>query len=80
MRQLGSRKRLGFHRSFIGQHAAVLAESRRDPKTGLLKGVSSNYLPVLFEGGDELMNRVLNVRIMKADAVRLQGSLASVLK
>jgi threonylcarbamoyladenosine tRNA methylthiotransferase MtaB len=80
MRQLGSRKRLGFHRSFIGQHVAVLAESRRDPKTGLLKGVSSNYLPVLFEGGDELMNRVLNVRIMKADAVRLQGSLASVLK
>jgi threonylcarbamoyladenosine tRNA methylthiotransferase MtaB len=76
MRQLGSRKRLGFHRSFIGQHLAVLAESRRDPKTGRLKGVSSNYLPVLFEGGDELMNRMLDVRITQADAVRLQGVLA----
>jgi tRNA A37 methylthiotransferase MiaB len=50
-------------------------ESRREPKTGLLKGVSSNYLPVLFEGGDELMNRMLNVRITKADAIRLIGNL-----
>jgi len=76
MRQFGSRKRLDFHRSFIGQQVRVLAESRRDPKTGLLKGVSSNYLPVLFEGEDEFMNRMLNVRIEKADAVRLRGTLA----
>jgi len=76
MRQFGSRKRLDFHRSFIGQQVRVLAESRRDPKTGLLKGVSSNYLPVLFEGQDEFMNRMLNVRIEKADAVRLRGTLA----
>jgi len=53
----------------------VLTESRRDPKTGLLKGVSSNYLPVLFEGGDALMNRLVNVRVTKADAVRLNGNL-----
>jgi len=75
LRQLGSRKRLDFHRSFIGQQVPVLVESRREPKTGLLKGVSSNYLPVLFEGGDELMNRMLNVRITKADAIRLIGNL-----
>ena len=75
LRQLGSRKRLDFHRSFIGQQVPVLVESRREPKTGLLKGVSSNYLPVLFEGGDELMNRMLNVRITRADAIRLIGNL-----
>jgi threonylcarbamoyladenosine tRNA methylthiotransferase MtaB len=76
LRQLGSRKRLGFHQGFIGQRVRVLVEGRRDPKTGRLKGVSSNYLPVLFEGGDELMNRFVHVRITKADAVRLQGNFA----
>jgi len=75
LRKLGSLKRLGFHRSFVGREVQVLTESRRDPKTGLLKGVSSNYLPVLFEGGDALMNRLVNVRVTKADAVRLNGNL-----
>ncbi len=74
MRQLDSRKRLDFHRRFVGRMVAVLAEGRREPKTGLLKGVSSNYLPVLFEGGDELFHRRVAVRVSRADAVRLQGS------
>ncbi|MCU0603081.1 MAG: tRNA (N(6)-L-threonylcarbamoyladenosine(37)-C(2))-methylthiotransferase MtaB [Desulfobacterales bacterium] len=75
LRQIGSRKRHGFHSSVVGRAVQVLTESRRDPKTGLLKGVSSNYLPVLFEGGDALMNRLVMVRITKADAVRLMGHL-----
>lgn len=73
LRQLGSRKRLAFHRQFIGRTLPVLTESRRDPQTGLLKGVSSNYLPVLFEGGDERMLRTVEVCISGADAVRLRG-------
>ena len=74
LRQLGSRKRLAFHRRFIGRSLRVLTESRRDPQTGRLKGVSSNYLPVLFDGGDERMQRMVAVRICGADAVRLCGS------
>jgi threonylcarbamoyladenosine tRNA methylthiotransferase MtaB len=73
LRQLGSRKRLNFHRRFIGLQVQVLTESRRDPKTGLLKGVSSNYLPVLFDGGDGLINHLVDVRISEADASRLLG-------
>jgi threonylcarbamoyladenosine tRNA methylthiotransferase MtaB len=75
LRQLGSRKRLAFHRRFIGRTVPVLTESRRDPQTGRLKGISSNYLPVLFEGGDERMQRLVAVRIAGADAIRLRGSL-----
>jgi threonylcarbamoyladenosine tRNA methylthiotransferase MtaB len=77
LRQLGSCKRLVFHRRFIGRQVQVLTETRRDPQTCLLKGVSSNYLPVLFEGGDELMNRMVAVRILKADAGRLTGTIVS---
>jgi threonylcarbamoyladenosine tRNA methylthiotransferase MtaB len=79
LRQIGRRKRIAFHRSFIGQNVEVLTESRRDPKTGLLKGVSSNYLPVLFEGADALMNRMVAVRVLEADATRLLGTLAETL-
>jgi threonylcarbamoyladenosine tRNA methylthiotransferase MtaB len=74
MRQLGARKRLDFHRRFIGQTVRVLAESKRDLGTGLLKGVSSNYLPVLFDGGDHLIHLLVEVRIVEADAVRLVGT------
>lgn len=76
MRELGSGKRLAFHRRFIGRRVPVLTESRRDPQTGLLKGVSSNYLPVLFEGGDDCIHRAVEVDISTADAVRLRGTLA----
>jgi threonylcarbamoyladenosine tRNA methylthiotransferase MtaB len=75
LRQLGRGKRLDFHRRFIGRTVPVLTESRRDPRTGLLKGVSSNYLPVWFDGGDDRMQRLVEVRISGADAVRLRGSL-----
>ncbi|MCU0605401.1 MAG: tRNA (N(6)-L-threonylcarbamoyladenosine(37)-C(2))-methylthiotransferase MtaB [Desulfobacterales bacterium] len=75
LRQLGGAKRLAFHRRFVGRRVRVLAEGRRDPRTGLLKGVSSNYLPVLFEGGDDCIHRLVAVRISGADADRLHGQL-----
>jgi threonylcarbamoyladenosine tRNA methylthiotransferase MtaB len=74
MRELGSRKRLGFHRRFIGRQVKVLLESKRD-KTGWLKGISSNYLPVLIEAGDECINQLVTVAITQADAYRLRGKL-----
>jgi threonylcarbamoyladenosine tRNA methylthiotransferase MtaB len=74
MRQVGSRMRLAFHRRFLGRRVRVLVEGRRDPQTGLLKGVSSNYLPVLFEGGDDRIHRWVEVLISGADANRLRGT------
>jgi threonylcarbamoyladenosine tRNA methylthiotransferase MtaB len=71
LRRLGSLKRLDFHRGFIGRTVEVLVEQRRDPKNGLLKGISSNYLPVLFEGDDRAMNRLVRVVVNRADAARL---------
>jgi threonylcarbamoyladenosine tRNA methylthiotransferase MtaB len=74
MRQVGSRMRLAFHRRFLGRRVRGLVEGRRDPQTGLLKGVSSNYLPVLFEGGDDRIHRWVEVLISSADANRLRGT------
>jgi threonylcarbamoyladenosine tRNA methylthiotransferase MtaB len=75
LRQLGLAKRKAFHARFIGREVDVLAESRRDPKSGLLKGISDNYLPVVFEGGDEHMGRIRRVAVTGLAAAGLRGEL-----
>ena len=47
-------KRSAFYTSFIGKTGRVLVESSRDSRTGLLKGRTRNYIPVLIdsEGGE----------------------------
>ncbi len=67
MRTLGEAKRLAFHRRFVGREIEVLTETRRDPQSGLLRGVSANYLRVLFPGEDRWMNRLTRVRITAAE-------------
>jgi threonylcarbamoyladenosine tRNA methylthiotransferase MtaB len=63
LRGLGQRKRLDFCRQFVGQQFTFPVEGRRDPRSGLLKIVTDNYLPVLFEGPDALRETTVTVRI-----------------
>ena len=75
MRELGRQKRLQFYKRFTGESVAVLIETKRDGSTGLLKGISSNYLPVLINGPDDLQNKIVEVKIEKLDGGRLYGVL-----
>jgi threonylcarbamoyladenosine tRNA methylthiotransferase MtaB len=63
MRRLGQAKRLHFHRNFIGNEVEILVESTRHAATGLLKGVSSNYLPVLIDADDDQINKFVTVKL-----------------
>jgi len=74
MRRLGLVKRERFYRQFVGQRLPLLIETKRNDASGLLKGISSNYLPVLIAGGDELKNKIIDVRIEKMGENRLFGS------
>jgi threonylcarbamoyladenosine tRNA methylthiotransferase MtaB len=74
LRQLGREKRNRFYRAFIGQRVRVVVEGRREPETGLLKGVSSNYLPILFAGPEELKNSLAEVHVEREQDGRLLGS------
>jgi threonylcarbamoyladenosine tRNA methylthiotransferase MtaB len=74
LRQLGEEKRSRFHRAFVGERVSVAVEGRRDPATGLLKGISSNYLPILFAGPDALKCSVAEVRIERERDGRLLGA------
>jgi threonylcarbamoyladenosine tRNA methylthiotransferase MtaB len=73
MRRLGQAKRLNFYRKFIGEIIPVLIETKRDAVTGLLKGISSNYLPILIDSGDELKNKIVDVKIEKLEGNKLYG-------
>jgi threonylcarbamoyladenosine tRNA methylthiotransferase MtaB len=65
MRNLGDEKRLKFYQGFVGQTLDVLIEETRDSKTGFLKGITSNYIPVLVDASDNHQNTIVPVRIEK---------------
>lgn len=61
MRKLGLRKRMAFYQSILGRSVEILVEQERDARTGFLKGLTSNYVPVLVDGPDKLKNRLVRV-------------------
>lgn len=63
MRGLGHIKKKNFYKKFTGKPIEILIEDKRDRSTGLLKGISSNYIPVHINGDDSLKNTRVQVRI-----------------
>jgi threonylcarbamoyladenosine tRNA methylthiotransferase MtaB len=61
VRKLGEQKKADFCRRFVGHTLPVLFEHSRDRSSSLLKGYSHNYLRVLVAGGDEWMNKEVDV-------------------
>jgi threonylcarbamoyladenosine tRNA methylthiotransferase MtaB len=62
MRALGDAKRADFCDQFIGQKFEVLIETTRHRPTGLLKGISSNYIPILIDANDDQKNKLVVVK------------------
>lgn len=73
LRRIGRGKRQVFHEGFLGRELEVLVESRRDPETRLLRGVSRNYLNVFFDGPDALQGSCVPVRVESAEWWRVFG-------
>ncbi len=77
MRELGIIKRRGFYEKFIGKTVSLIVEGERDASSGLLKGITSNYIPVFISGEDNLKNTIVNVEIKE---IHSQSRLTGVLK
>jgi len=58
MRALGARKKSEFCASFIGRRVAVLVEEKLDGASGLRRGFSRNYLPVLAPMGADANSEI----------------------
>lgn len=67
LRELGQQKHQDFLQANLGRIHNVLVEHRRDRRTGLLKGISANYLTILFEGDKRSMNRIMAVKTQSID-------------
>ncbi len=63
LRDESQRKKQRFYSSFLHKTLPVLVEGKRDRKTGLLKGFSKNYIPLLLNGPDELMGKEIRGRV-----------------
>jgi threonylcarbamoyladenosine tRNA methylthiotransferase MtaB len=63
LRELGAQKRADFFEKQKGETAAVLIEAKPDRRTGLLKGLTSNYIPVLVDGDESSINAFVTVKL-----------------
>ncbi len=75
MRCLGQIKRLEFYRNFIGKEVEILVESSRHAATGMLKGFSSNYIPVLIDADDDQINKLVTVKLTDQIDAALMGTI-----
>jgi threonylcarbamoyladenosine tRNA methylthiotransferase MtaB len=73
LRALATRKKAAFQGRFLGRELEVLVEEKRDKLTGRLKGYSRNYIPVLIEGKDNLVNREIRVSVTDLEEGRVLG-------
>ena len=63
MRTLGKLKRNVFYNIFKGKTLETLIEGKQSKAGGLLRGTTSNYIPVLVKGEDKLKNTITDVTI-----------------
>jgi len=63
LRQLAGDRQSAFAESLAGQRADVLIEHRRAPDSGLLMGLTDNYVRLTVKGPDSWMGRVIQCRL-----------------
>ena len=74
MRELGAIKKRDFCLRFRGRKLSVLIEEKIDRATGLRRGFSRNYLPVLVPADGTLVNREIEVEVEGFEGGWLRGT------
>ncbi len=72
LRELSARKRKAFYQAQVGRVLQVLVEEREE-ETGLLKGLSENYVPVYLRGEAQLRGEIVSVRVVRVIDSRVYG-------
>ena len=74
LRNLGDHKRKVFYRSCVGKSFSILTEGWQSEEEKGIKGLSDNYLPVIFPATRVTENELVTVRIEGLGADNLRGS------
>ena len=74
LREIAKNLAKNYQEKFIGTRQQVLLEDRRDNQTGLLTGLTDNYLRVLVDAPDEWQGELVTVKL-KAENNNLYGEL-----
>ncbi|MBL0700709.1 MAG: tRNA (N(6)-L-threonylcarbamoyladenosine(37)-C(2))-methylthiotransferase MtaB [Desulfosarcina sp.] len=74
LRELGAFKKKKFYSGFIGKKVKIIIEGKRT-KNGDLKGLTSNYIPVHVNGGDDLKNSIVEARITQLNVNFTSGKI-----
>jgi threonylcarbamoyladenosine tRNA methylthiotransferase MtaB len=62
LRDIGQKKRHAFAGKFSGKKLSVLIEDKKDRDTGLMRGYSEHYIPVMITNGDlSLARQIVHV-------------------
>ena len=76
IRGLGTKKKENFTQRFLGKELRVLVEKIKDKRTGLMSGVSQNYLPVLIDKPDfSALNKIVIVQTQDIRYGELYGKI-----
>jgi threonylcarbamoyladenosine tRNA methylthiotransferase MtaB len=70
LRRLSERKKRAYYQRFIGKELLVLVQEKL--ADGMVKGISRNYVPVVFPGDESMVNteRAVRVKVVERDLVR----------
>lgn len=72
---LSAKNTLEFNRQHVGKIIPVLFEQEVKDKPGFVEGLTSNYIRVLAEGSPDLLGKILDVQIEKAEEDYAVGKL-----
>ena len=73
LRNLGRKKRGIFNQSCIGKEFSILTEGWESGENNRIKGLSDNYLSVVFPSSELITNKIVKVRIETIQEDRIIG-------
>ena len=77
LRELGQEKRAAFYKACLRKEFLVLAERWHSQENGMMKGMSDNYVPVLFPTAQDLKGELIPVRMERIDKNVMISSIMS---
>lgn len=75
LRDLGQEKRFTFYRSCLKKEYQILAEGWHSEEKRLIKGMSDNYIPILFASSNDLKGLIIPVSMDRIENNMVFGSL-----